>query len=49
MPSIIELGQKVKAKYPDYKDMSDFEVGQKVRKWKWREEKGHIPKVKKYS
>lgn len=31
MATIIELGQKVKAKYPDYADMSDFEVGQKIK------------------
>lgn len=31
MPTIIELGQKTKAKYPEYKDMSDLEVGQRVK------------------
>ncbi len=31
MPTIIELGQKVKAKYPQYADMSDEEVGKRVK------------------
>lgn len=31
MPTILELGQKTKAKYPEYADMSDLEVGQKVK------------------
>jgi hypothetical protein len=31
MPTIKELGQKVKAKYPEYRDMSDLEVGYKVK------------------
>ena len=32
MSTIIDLGQKVKAKYPgQYDDMSDFDVGQKVK------------------
>lgn len=31
MPTIIDLGQKVKAKYPQYSDLSDLEVGQKMK------------------
>lgn len=32
MPTVIDLGQKVKAKYPGvYNDLSDLEVGQKVK------------------
>lgn len=31
MPTIIELGQKTKAKYPEYADMSDIDVGKKVK------------------
>ena len=31
MPTIIDLGQKVKAKYPEYTDMSDEEVGRRVK------------------
>lgn len=31
MPTIIELGQKVKAKHPEYKDMDDATVGAKVK------------------
>lgn len=31
MPTILELGQKTKAKYPQYSDMSDLEVGQKIK------------------
>lgn len=30
MPTIEELGQKTKAKYPEYASMSDLEVGQRV-------------------
>ncbi len=31
MPTIIELGQQVKAKYPQYKDMDDAELGRSVK------------------
>lgn len=31
MPTIQELGQKTKAKYPQYADMSDLEVGKRVK------------------
>lgn len=31
MPTVAELGQKVKAKYPAYAGMSDIEIGRKVK------------------
>lgn len=31
MATIIDLGKKVKAKYPEYNDLSDYEVGRRVK------------------